>query len=428
MAAKSDAVLERLQGLHPKIIDLSLDRTVRLLGRLGNPQLKMPPVIHVAGTNGKGSTVAFLRAMLEAAGKRVHVYTSPHLVRFHERIRLAGELIGEDALLEMLDRCERANGGDNITYFEITTAAAFLAFSEVPADVTLLEVGLGGRFDATNVIDKPMATVITPVSMDHEQYLGDTLAQIAFEKAGILKAGVPGIIGAQAPEALKVIEARAAEIDAPLFRMNEDWTADATARGLRFKSGAKQINLPLPNLLGAHQIANAGAAVATLQSLPQLKVPESALAGGLTQAQWPARLQRLTKGPLVEMLPRHVELWLDGGHNPSAGEALAKQAQQWHNEPLFIVSGLLRTKDAAGFFKPLAIYVQEARSVAIPDATATLSAEETAEAAKRAGINAPPMPSVAEAIRSLLPSIEGPARILICGSLYLAGHVLAENG
>ncbi|HEU0071224.1 MAG TPA: folylpolyglutamate synthase/dihydrofolate synthase family protein [Alphaproteobacteria bacterium] len=428
MAAKSDAVLERLQGLHPKIIDLSLDRTVRLLGRLGNPQLKMPPVIHVAGTNGKGSTVAFLRAMLEAAGKRVHVYTSPHLVRFHERIRLAGELISEDALLEMLDRCEQANGGDNITYFEITTAAAFLAFSEVPADVTLLEVGLGGRFDATNVIDKPMATVITPVSMDHEQYLGDTLAQIAFEKAGILKAGVPGIIGAQAPEALKVIEARAAEIGAPLFRMNEDWTAAATARGLRFKSGAKQLNLPLPNLLGAHQIANAGAAVATLQSLPQLKVPESALAGGLTQAQWPARLQRLTKGPLVEMLPRHVELWLDGGHNPSAGEALAKQAQQWHNEPLFIVSGLLRTKDAAGFFKPLAIYVQEARSVAIPDATATLSAEETAEAAKRAGMDAPPMPSLAEAIRSLLPSIEGPARILICGSLYLAGHVLAENG
>jgi dihydrofolate synthase/folylpolyglutamate synthase len=430
MAAKagSDVVLERLQSLHPKIIDLSLGRTQRLMAKLGHPERKMPPVIHVAGTNGKGSTVAFLRAMLEAAGKRVHVYTSPHLVRFHERVRLAGTLISEDALLETLERCERANGGDNITYFEITTAAAYLAFAETPADVTLLEVGLGGRFDATNVIDKPLATAITPVSMDHEQYLGETLAAIAFEKAGILKAGVPAIIAPQAPDAMTVIEARAKEIGAPLSRGGEDWFADMEAGGMNWRSGARRYRLPLPNLQGDHQIVNAGAAIAVLNALPQFGVTAAAMRAGLTQAEWPARLQRLTKGPLAEMLPPNVELWLDGGHNPSAGEALAKQAQHWHDKPLFIVSGLLRTKDAAGFFKPLAIYVQEARSVAIPETTATLSAEETSDAARRAGLDAPPAPSVAAALQALIPLIEGPARILICGSLYLAGHVLSENG
>ncbi|HEY4134434.1 MAG TPA: folylpolyglutamate synthase/dihydrofolate synthase family protein [Alphaproteobacteria bacterium] len=426
--AGSDVVLERLQGLHPKIIDLSLGRIERLLAKLGHPERKMPPAIHVAGTNGKGSTVAFLRAMLEAAGKRVHVYTSPHLVRFHERVRLAGQLIGEEALLEALARCEAANGGENITYFEITTAAAYLAFAETPADVTLLEVGLGGRFDATNVIDRPLATAITPVSMDHEQYLGDTLGEIAFEKAGILKPGVPAIIAPQAPEALAVIETRAAEIGAPLRRGGIEWSVLTDMEQMVWQGGAKFIGLPLPNLQGAHQLTNAGTAIAVLDALPEFAVSDDAIRQGITHAEWPARLQRLTKGLLVELLPPRSELWLDGGHNPSAGEALAAQAERWADKPLLIVSGLLRTKDAAGFFRPLASHVKAARTVAIPDSTATLSAEETSEAAQRAGLAAPAMPSVEAAIRDLAKDLTRPARILICGSLYLAGHVLSENG
>ena len=426
--ARSDIVLERLQSLHPKIIDLSLDRTRRLLAKLGHPERKMPPIIHVAGTNGKGSTVAFLRAMLEAAGKRVHAYTSPHLVRFHERVRLAGELISEAALLETLERCERVNGGENITYFEITTAAAYLAFAETPADVTLLEVGLGGRFDATNVIDAPLATVITPVSMDHEQYLGDTIEKIAFEKAGILKPGVLAVIGPQRPEALAVIEARAQEIGAPLSRWGKEWIASVEDGGIVWQSGGRNITLPLPNLVGLHQVINAGTAVAALDALAGIDVPSSALRDGIKAAQWPARLQRLTKGPLIERLPPHVELWLDGGHNPSAGEALAAQARRWSDKSLMIVAGLLRTKDAAGFFAPLAPHVTAARSVSIPGAEATLSAQETADAAKRAGLEAPPAPSVAMALLDLTLGLERPARILICGSLYLAGHVLSENG
>ncbi|MFN4281682.1 MAG: bifunctional folylpolyglutamate synthase/dihydrofolate synthase [Alphaproteobacteria bacterium] len=426
--AASDAVLERLQRLHPKIIDLSLGRTERLLAKLGHPERKMPPIIHVAGTNGKGSTVAFLRAMLEAAGKRVHAYTSPHLVRFHERVRLAGSLISEAALLETLERCERVNAGEPITYFEITTAAAYLAFAETPADVTLLEVGLGGRFDATNVIDKPLATVITPVSMDHEQYLGDTLEKIAFEKAGILKPGVPAVIGPQKPEAMAVIEARAKEIGAPLSRWGQEWIATVDEGRLIWQQGAQRLSLPMPNLAGAHQIFNAATAVAALAAARGLDVPASAINEGMTRAEWPARLQRLTKGPLVERLPPHVELWLDGGHNPSAGEALAAQARRWSDKPLMIVAGLLRTKDAAGFFAPLAPFVQAARSVSIPGADATLSAQETSEAAKRAGLDAPPAPSLPLALLDLTLGLERPARILICGSLYLAGHVLSENG
>lgn len=426
----SDIILERLKGLHPKLIDLSLGRIERLLAALDHPELRMGPAIHVAGTNGKGSTVAFMRAMLEAAGYRVHVYTSPHLVRFAERIRLAGEIIDEPMLAEMLERCERANAGEPITFFEVTTAAAFLAFAETKADIVLLETGLGGRLDATNVLAAPLACTITPVSMDHEQFLGDSLAKIAFEKAGILKRNVPAIIAPQAPDAIAVIEARANDVGAPLLWHGRDWSAEGNDFSMVWQSGSRRMALPRPALPGAHQLINAGAAIATLATLKGFAVNESAIRKGLETVQWPARLQRLTRGPLADLLktmPHDCELWLDGGHNPSAGAALAAQAAQWRDKPLLIVSGMLKTKDASGFFRPLAKYVAAARTVTIPGEEASLSAEETAAAAARAGLTATPAASFDTAVVELARSSDRPARILICGSLYLAGHVLAEN-
>lgn len=433
----SDTVLERLKALHPKLIDLSLGRIERLLAALDHPELRMAPAIHVAGTNGKGSTVAFLRAMLEAAGYRVHVYTSPHLVRFAERIRLAGKIIDEAQLTAILERCEQANQGQPITFFEVTTAAAFLAFAETPADVVLLETGLGGRLDATNVLDAPLACAITPVSMDHEQFLGDTLSQIAFEKAGILKRGVPAIISPQPPHAAAVIEARAREIGAPLSWHGRDWHIEGNSFSMVWQSGPndrpkRRMALPRPALPGDHQLFNAGTAIATLAALKDFAVGESAIRTGLTTVEWPARLQRLTRGPLVEDLAKlahEFELWLDGGHNPSAGEALAIQAAQWRDKPLMIVTGMLRTKDAAGFLRPLAPRIAAARTVAIPGEEASLSAAETAHAAITAGIpNTLPTSTVDAAVNDLARCAGGPARILICGSLYLAGQVLAENG
>ena len=432
----SDIILERLKGLHPKLIDLSLGRIERLLAALHHPERRMAPAIHVAGTNGKGSTVAFLRAMLEAQGYRVHVYTSPHLVRFNERIRLDGKLIDEAMLSAMLERCEQANGGQPITFFEVTTAAAFLAFAETPADIVLLETGLGGRLDATNVLDAPLACVITPVSMDHEQFLGNTLALIAGEKAGILKRGVSCVVAPQAPEAAAVIAARARELGAPLLCHGRDWSVETLPDGMRWRSTSGQpawrdMTLPLPALPGAHQTINAGAAIACLSLLRDFAVGEAAIRKGLASVEWPARLQRLTEGPLAESLrklPHDIELWLDGGHNPSAGEALAAQAAQWRDKPLMIVAGMLRTKDAAGFFRPLAPHVAAARSVTIPGEDASLTAQETAEAAGRGGLSATPAESVAAAVAALARSATEPCRILICGSLYLAGQVLAENG
>ena len=431
----SDIILDRLKGLHPKLIDLSLGRIERLLAALDHPELRMGPAIHVAGTNGKGSTVAFMRAMLEAAGYRVHVYTSPHLVRFAERIRLAGEIIAEPMLAEMLERCERANAGEPITFFEVTTAAAFLAFAETKADIVLLETGLGGRLDATNVLAAPLACTITPVSMDHESFLGDTLAKIAFEKAGILKRNVPAIIAPQAPDATAVIEARANDVGAPLLSHGRDWSTEGNDFSMVWQSGSdnkigRRMALPRPALPGAHQLINAGAAIATLTTLKDFAVNESAIRKGLETVQWPARLQRLTRGPLADLLktmPHDCELWLDGGHNPSAGAALAAQAARWRDKPLLIVSGMLKTKDASGFFRPLAPHVTAARTVTIPGEEASLTAEETAAAAARAGFIAIPAASFDTAVVELARSIDRPARILICGSLYLAGHVLAEN-
>jgi dihydrofolate synthase/folylpolyglutamate synthase len=428
----SDRVLTRLMRLHPKKIDLTLGRVERLLAALGNPQHRLPPVIHVAGTNGKGSTVAMLRACLEAAGYRVHVYTSPHLVRFHERIRLAGKLIDEDALLAALDECERANGDAPITFFEITTAAAFLAFARIPADIVLLETGLGGRLDATNVIPHPAATAITPISLDHQAFLGDTIAAIAGEKAGILKSGAPAVIGPQTDEAATVIEARAVAIGAPLYRWRHDWRCEAAGDGMRYDGEKWRLDLPLSSLPGAHQIGNAGIALACLERLDGFSLPASAIAAGLRRTDWPARLQRLTNGPLAATLPSGWELWLDGGHNPGAGQVLAEAARGWHDQPLYLVVGMLNTKDASGFLTPLAPQTQALYALTIPGEENALPAGRIVETARALGIKAEETGSVEAALRIIIDRAGAtrgePARVLICGSLHLAGVVLVENG
>ncbi|WP_281826654.1 bifunctional folylpolyglutamate synthase/dihydrofolate synthase [Jannaschia rubra] len=407
-------------SLHPKVIDLVLDRVHRLLGALDHPERAIPPVVHIAGTNGKGSTLAMIRAGLEGAGDTVHAYTSPHLARFHERIRVAGDLIAEDELSALLTECEQANGDAPVTYFEITTCAAFLAFARTPADWTLLEVGLGGRLDATNVVD-PALCVITPVSMDHEGFLGDTLAAIAGEKAGILKRGVPCVVGPQDDAALEVIERQAARLGAPLHVHGQHWHVAEEAGRLIFQDETGLMDLPLPRLIGRHQAHNAGAAIAALRLLDRATGAEAAM----TRAEWPARLQRLRSGPLVDAAGG-AELWLDGGHNPAAGAALAEALTRLPPAPLHLICGMLNTKDATGYMAPLAPLADDLHAVSIPGETNTLTAAETVAAATRAGLSASEAGSVAQAIATI--TAQAPdARILICGSLYLAGHVLREN-
>jgi dihydrofolate synthase/folylpolyglutamate synthase len=419
----SDAILARMMALHPKIIDLTLDRVWRLLEALGNPQNDLPPVIHIAGTNGKGSTQAMIRAGLEAAGKTVHAYTSPHLARFHERIRLAGELITEEHLTAILDECYAANGSDPITYFEITTCAALLAMARTPADYTLLEVGLGGRLDATNVIDQPALTVITPISIDHEQYLGDTLAKIAGEKAGIIKRRVPCVVGPQPDEALAVIESVAARHGAPLLAHGQHWHATQDRGRLIYQDETGLLDLPLPNLPGAHQIENAGAA---LTALRHLQMGEAAYEAAVTRAFWPARMQRLQTGPLIDAAPG-AEVWLDGGHNPAAGEALARHLATLPARPTYLVCGMLNTKDIAGYLTPLAAHATALTALSIPGEANTLPADVTADAARAAGLPATTAESALAAITEIVATCPE-ARILICGSLYLAGGILRENG
>lgn len=422
-APPSDIILDRLMSLHPKIIDLTLDRVWRLLEALDNPHLGLAPVIHIAGTNGKGSTQAMIRAGLMADGKRVQAYTSPHLARFHERIRLADGLISEAALTAALEECEAANQGVPITYFEITTIAAMLAFARDPADYCLMEVGLGGRLDATNVFERPCLTIITPVSIDHQQYLGDTIEEIAFEKAGILKPSVPAIIGPQCDAALDVITARAEAIGAPLSVFGQDWTVWEEHGRLAFQDNDGLLDLPLPALIGAHQVQNAGAAIAALRALG---VGEDAVRAAMTDAVWPARMQRLRRGPLVDAAPG-CEIWLDGGHNPAAGAALAEALGRLPARPTHAICGMLNTKDVAGFFAPLSAGVASLVAVPIPDAPATLPAEATAAAANGAGIPATTAPDALTALKEILTRTDHP-RILICGSLYLAGNILKTNG
>ena len=419
----SDVILERMMALHPKIIDLTLDRMWRLLNALGNPQNDLPPVIHIAGTNGKGSTQAMIRAGLEAAGKRVHAYTSPHLARFHERIRVADDLIAEPDLTAVLDECYAANGGADITYFEITTCAAILAFARTPADYTLLEVGLGGRLDATNVIDHPLITVITPVSMDHEQFLGDTVAKIAGEKAGIIKRGVPCVVSRQSEEAMDVIEEVAMRQRAPLLAHGQQWHVGPDRDRMSYQDETGLVDLPRPNLPGEHQIMNAGVALTVLR---HLDFGPDACEAAVTQAFWPARMQRLRTGPLVETAPQ-AEIWLDGGHNPAAGQALAAHLRSLPERPTHLICGMLNTKDVTGYLTPLAQVAQGLTAVSIPGESATLSASETAQTAESVGFSVDTAQTVQQALAAI--AKETPhARVLICGSLYLAGAVLRENG
>ncbi|MCK0206916.1 bifunctional folylpolyglutamate synthase/dihydrofolate synthase [Starkeya koreensis] len=426
-----DDIFDRLLALHPKLIDLSLERMWRLLERLGHPERRLPPVIHVAGTNGKGSTVAFMRAVLEAAGRRVHVYTSPHLVRFNERIRLAGTLVDDARLTDALARAEEANGGEPITFFEITTAAALLLFSEVPADILLLEVGLGGRLDATNVVEKPLVSVITPVSIDHVDFLGETVAEIAGEKAGILKRGVPAVLGRQPREALAVIERLAARLGAPLSIMGEQYQAYEEGGRLVVSDEAGLMDLPRPRLVGPHQIGNAGLAIEALR-VADLGLPAAAFEEGMRAAQWPARLQRLGPGPLVARAPEGVDVWLDGGHNAAGGQAIAAALADLEDRvsrPLVLIVGMLGNKDADAFLTPFAGLARELIAVPVPGEHKGAAPEALAAIARAYGLDASTAPDVPAALDGLSAfPVDPPPRVLIAGSLYLAGAVLAENG
>jgi dihydrofolate synthase/folylpolyglutamate synthase len=436
MTPPIDAIVARLAALHPKRIDLSLDRIERLLAALDHPERKLPPMIHVAGTNGKGSTVAFMRAILEAAGKRVHVYSSPHLVRFNERYRLgqagAGVLVSDAELSATLEECELANAGAPITVFEITTAVGLVLFARHPADVLLMEVGLGGRLDATNVVDHPLATVITRIAIDHADFLGDTLEKIANEKAGILKRGTPAIVAAQARDALAVIERQAARFNTPLKIAGEDWTATEERGRLVYQDEAGLLDLPAPRLYGRHQFENAGLAIAALRAIKPLKIAPAAYEAGMVKADWPARLQRLAAGRLVDLAPAGSELWLDGGHNPDGSRAIAAalaDLEERVSRPLVLIVGMLASKDCTGFLNNFTGLARRVIAVPVPGAEKSLTAEAVADAARAIGLPATSRDNLEEALdaaRKL--DLDPPPRILITGSLYLAGEVLRENG
>jgi dihydrofolate synthase / folylpolyglutamate synthase len=431
-----DAILARLLELHPKKIDLSLDRMWRILERLGHPEWRVPPVIHVGGTNGKGSVIAFLRAILEASGRRVHVYTSPHLVRFNERFRLAapggGRLVADAELASVLADCERANEGAPITVFEMETAAAFVLFARHPADMLLLEVGLGGRLDATNVIDNPAATVITPISIDHVDFLGTSLDSIAREKAGIFKRGAPAILATQPRDALRVLEREAARLSAPLKIAGEDWTATEERGRLVYQDDNGLLDLPAPRLFGRHQFDNAGVAIAALRALDGLKLMPQAFEDGLANVEWPARLQRITQGDLAELAPEGAEIWLDGGHNPDGGRAIAAalaDLEERVSRPLLLVVGMLSTKDAEGFLRNFAGLARRIIAVPISGQEKSIPAPALADTIRRVGIPADNVDSIEAALALATRfDLDPPPRILITGSLYLAGEVLALNG
>jgi dihydrofolate synthase/folylpolyglutamate synthase len=430
-----ESLLEVLGTLHPKKIDLSLGRIERLLDRLDRPQDRLPPVIHVAGTNGKGSTIAFLRAALEAAGHSVHVYTSPHLVRFNERIRLGrkggGKLADDATLIAAIEEVLKVNGSEPITFFEVTTAVAFHLYASRSADFCLLEVGLGGRFDATNVIERPLVALISSISHDHPEFLGRDLAGIAAEKAGILKRSVPGIVAPQNEHALAMIEVEARAAGAELFRHGSEYVVHAERGRLVYQDDYGLLDLPLPKLLGAHQVENAGLAVAALRR-SGIRLSLRAIEAGLSSADWPARMQRLKSGPLVELAPKGSDVWLDGGHNPAAGVVIAQafaEIEDRDPRPLILISGMLTSKDPAGFFQPFAGLVRHAMTVPVPGTDASFDPERLAEIAMDVELPAKAFPSVRSALASLRQGYEGdPPRILICGSLYLAGDVLKENG
>ena len=427
-----DSIVARLAALHPKRIDLSLERMWRILDALGHPERGLAPVIHVAGTNGKGSTIAFMRAILEAGGLRVHAYTSPHLVRFNERFRLGnGALATDDELAAVLAECERVNAGAPITVFEITTAAGLLLFARHAADVLLMEVGLGGRLDATNVVERPLATVITPVSFDHAEFLGSSIGEIAAEKAGILKAGIAATVAAQPREALAAIERYAARIKAPIRVAGEDWTATEERGRLVYQDDAGLLDLPAPKLYGRHQFENAGVAIAALRSVDAFALAPAAFERGIAAAEWPARMQRLAQGALAKLVPAGAELWLDGGHNIDGGRAVADALADLEERvprPLILVIGMLSTKDCGGFLSNFAGLAQRIVAVPIPEQEKSMPADGIAEAARTVGIPAQSSTDIKSALAIICSyALAPPPRILITGSLYLAGAVLAAN-
>jgi dihydrofolate synthase/folylpolyglutamate synthase len=423
--------IARLGTLHPKRIDLGLDRMHRILERLGHPEKNLPPVIHVAGTNGKGSTVAYLRAILEAAGLRVHVYTSPWLVRINECFRLAGRLVGDDELLAALEQCERANAGEPLTFFEAKTAAGFLLFSQKPADVLLLEVGLGGRLDSTNVIEAPLASVITPISMDHMEFLGNTLTSIAGEKAAIIKRDVPVISAEQPDEVMAVIEQQARRMRSPLHAGGQQWHVTVERGRLVYQDERGLMDLAAPKLFGRHQFDNAGLAIATLRAVDQLKLGHAAYEG-IVNAEWPARMQRLSSGKLIELGPAGSEIWLDGGHNAEGGRVAAAalgDLEERVSRPLVVITGMMGNKDASAFLANFAGLTRHIFTVEIPDQDNAMPQDRLADAARALGMRVEIAGSVDAALRTLSKlAYDVPPRILITGSLYLAGHVLALNG
>jgi dihydrofolate synthase/folylpolyglutamate synthase len=435
-SASLGELVARLSVLHPKSIDLGLERMQRVLERLDHPERRLPPVIHVAGTNGKGSTIAYMRAILEAAGLRVHVYTSPYLVRLNECFRLGrpggGVLVGDDELRAALEHFERVNAGSPITVFEFKTAAAFCLFAQHPADAVLLEVGLGGRLDATNVIDAPLATVIAPVSMDHTEFLGDTLTAIAGEKAGILKRNVPAIIAEQPPEAAAVIERQASRLRAPLHVAGQDWHVNVERGRLVYQDERGLMDLAAPKLFGRHQFDNAGLAIATLRAQNAFRIEPAAFEAGIVGAEWPARMQRLASGALVEQLPAGSELWLDGGHNAEGGRVAAAalgDLEERVSRPLVVVVGMMANKDAGAFLANFTGLTRHIIAVPIPDSEAAMSPERLAHSARQLGMRVEIAANVEAALHSLARlAYEVPPRILITGSLYLAGPVLAANG
>ena len=435
-SSKLGDLIARLSGLHPKRIDLGLERMQRLLQTLGHPERKLPPVIHVAGTNGKGSTVAYLRAILEAAGYRVHVFTSPHLVRINECYRLGrpggGILVDDQELAATFERCESTNAGEPITLFEIETAVAFDLFARHPADAVLLEVGLGGRLDATNVIERPAASVISPVSIDHSEFLGNSLQSIAAEKAGIIKQAVPVICAEQAPEAMAAIEQCARRQRAPLCRSGQEWHVGVEHGRLVYQDDRGLMDLAAPRLFGRHQFDNAGLAIAALRAADAFRIESSAYEAGILNAEWPARMQRLGSGPLVDQGPVGGEIWLDGGHNADGGRVAAAalgDLEERVSRPLVVIVGMMANKDAGGFLANFAGLTRHIIAVPIPNREAAMPLDRLMDAARALGMRVESADSIEAALRMVSRlTYEVPPRILITGSLYLAGHVLSANG
>ena len=419
--------LKRLSSLHPKLIDLSLGRVTKLLNKLENPQNFLPPIVHVAGTNGKGSTIAFMRSILEAAGYKVHVYSSPHLLIFNERICLAGKIISDESLLEILTSVEKANGQEPITFFEITTVAAFIAFATSPADILLLETGLGGRLDATNVVKNPLITVLTSISLDHQKFLGTSLAEIAREKAGIIKPGHPCVVGRQSSQSMQSIIARSQDVGSPLYMQDEDWSAYEKSDSLFYSSPTSSWKLPRPNLLGSHQINNCGLAIAALERCPKFQISGKHFEKGVSSAFWPGRLQHLKNSPLISRFSSCWELWLDGGHNPEAGRILSEYIyKNWTEKPLYVICGMIDSKDCKSYLSNFSNHVKVLYTVTIPNQTSSVKASKLALIGESLGLITEAASSPKIAIEKIYSSGPISGRILICGSLYLAGAILAE--